>query len=294
MVVVVGGGGALFARSVAAQTDELIKELPVAAGRLEESLRRYEWGRQLLANMPSGSGWVARNGGLSGKVFGVFSTALDVLVGVVVFFCVGLFLAMEPGVYTEGVVRLVPLAGRHRAREVLGELGHTLRWWLMGRAVAMLFVGALTALGLWLLGIPFALPLALLTTLLGFVPYFGPVVAVVPAALLGFIDGPWKAAAVAALYLVVQVTEGNILTPLVQRRAVEIPPALTLIALLLIGTLFGPLGMALAVPLTAVGLVLVKRLYVEDVLGDGAGADSGVTPQVPTAQRDGVDPARSA
>ena len=266
--LLIGEGGALLAPSLAEQMDQLLTDLPHSTDALKKSLRHYKWGQQLLAQDFTTDGWLSSAGNFSGKVLGVFSTTFGVAGGVLIILSVGLFLAWDPETYTNGVIRLTPLAKRDRIRQVLRESAHTLRWWLLGRGIAMLFVGAVTFLGLWLLGIPFAAPLALLTTLLGFVPFFGPIIAVVPAALLGYLESPWKGAAVVVLYLIVQVLEGNVLTPLVQSRAVNVPPAITIVAILLIGVLFGSLGMVLAMPLTAVGFVFIKRLYVEDVLGD--------------------------
>jgi len=262
--LIVGGGGALLAPSLVEQTDRMLTELPQRIDALKESMSHYKWGQQLLAQDFTTDGWLAS----AGKVLGVFSTTFGVVGGVVIVLFVGLFLAWDPKTYADGVIRLTPLARRDRIRQVLRESGHTLRWWLLGQGFSMLFVGTVTFLGLWLLRIPFAVPLALLTTLLGFVPFFGPIIAVVPAALLGYFESPWKGAAVVILYLIVQVLEGNVLTPLVQKRAVNVPPAVSIVAILLIGVLFGSLGMVLAMPLTAVGFVLIKRLYVEDCLGD--------------------------
>ncbi|MFO0878224.1 MAG: AI-2E family transporter [Gemmataceae bacterium] len=294
LLVLVGGGGALLTPSVVDQTEKLRDELPQAAGRFKEALAQYEWGRLLLDNVPPASGWLPDTGSLSVKVLGVFSATLDVVASILLVLCVGVFLAMEPDTYADGLVQLIPPPGRGRARAVLDELGEQLRWWLVGRGVAILFVGLFTALGLWLLGIPFALPLALLTALLGLIPYFGPIIALVPAALLGFMASPGTAAAVVVLYLILQGVEGYILTPVIQRKAGNVPPALTLVAVLLLGVLLGPLALALAMPLTVVGLVLVKRLYVEGFLGDESACVPSATPSPVAAPRHGASAARTA
>jgi predicted PurR-regulated permease PerM len=132
----------------------------------------------------------------------------------------------------------------------------------------MAVVGTTTTLGLWLLGVPLALTLGLLAALFGFVPYIGPLVAAIPALLLALMNGPQLALYVLLLYLTIQLIESYILTPIVEQQAVSLPPALTITVMLLLGVLVGGLGLALAAPLTACVLVLIKMLYVEDALGD--------------------------
>jgi len=101
-----------------------------------------------------------------------------------------------------------------------------------------------------------------------FVPIVGPIFGAVPAVLLGFSISPTTALWVIALYLLIQQIEGNVVQPIVQRRAVDLPPALTLFALVAFGVLFGPLGVVFATPLAVVALVAVKQLYVSDILGE--------------------------
>jgi predicted PurR-regulated permease PerM len=137
---------------------------------------------------------------------------------------------------------------------------------MLGKLAAMIAVGLLTWLGLLALDIPLSLTLALLAALLTFFPNFGPVLSAVPAVLLGLLEGPARAAYVVALYLGVQTVESYILTPLIQRQTLSLPPALTLVAQVVLGTLAGAIGVAVATPLTVVLIVLVTHLYVEDVL----------------------------
>jgi predicted PurR-regulated permease PerM len=191
-----------------------------------------------------------------------------VLLNFVMVAFIGLYLAIDPGIYRRGLLSLVPLDRRARAAEILAAVGEALRGWLLGQVFAMLVVGVLATIGLWLLGIPLALALGLLAALLGFIPYLGPLAAAVPAVLLALLAGPQQALQVALLYVGIQLLEGYFLTPLVQQRAVHLPPALTISAMVVMGGLLGGLGLALAVPLTAAAIVLVQKLYVEDVLGD--------------------------
>lgn len=180
----------------------------------------------------------------------------------------GLYLAAQPGLYRSGVILLFPKAVHDRVGETLDTMANALRQWLVGQLIAMAVVGMLTGLGLWLLGLPSALTLALIAALLEFIPLVGPIVSAVPAVLLAFTLGWSMVLSVALLYLAVQQVEGNLLIPLLQKRMVSLLPALTLVAVVVLGLLFGRPGVLFATPLTVVLLVGIKMLYVEDVLGE--------------------------
>ena len=146
------------------------------------------------------------------------------------------------------------------------ESERALRLWLKGQAVAMVVVGLMTGLGLWALGMPSALTLGLLAGVLEFIPFAGPIIAAVPAILLALAVSPELALWVTLLYVAVQQFEGNVLTPLVQQYAVDLPGAVLLFSLIGFGTLFGTLGVILAAPLAVVTMVLIKRIYVIETL----------------------------
>lgn len=202
------------------------------------------------------------------RMTGVLTTTVGTVASAVLVAFLGLFFAAQPRKYHDGLVRLVPPDRRARAREVLGRVGETLRWWLLGKALSMTLVGTLSALGLWLLEIPLALTLGLIAALLGFVPNFGPVIAVVPAALIALSHSAASAGHVLLLYLGIQTVESYVITPLVQQRTVSLPPGLLLGTQVIVGGLLGALGLALSTPMLAVAVVLVDMLYVEDVLHD--------------------------
>lgn len=253
---------------LAGQVDELKEKLPQAIEELKERLDKTGWGRAFLDRLPATGDLVPRRRDLLSQVGGAVSSALGWLgEGLVVLF-IGLFLAAEPGTYVNGLVRLVPRGRRERAREVLRAVGSTLRYWLLGKVLAMALIGVLTTVGLWLLGSPLALTLGVLAALLSFVPNIGPVLSAVPAVLLALMEGPTRALYVVLLYMGVQAVESYLITPLVQRRAVSLPPGLTLTAQVLAGVLLGVMGLVMATPLAAALLVVVQMLYVQDVLGD--------------------------
>jgi predicted PurR-regulated permease PerM len=195
---------------------------------------------------------------------------LQVLLALLVIIISGIYLAASPRMYVGGLLMLFPHARRPRYREVLGRLAFTIRWWMIAQLVPMAVIGALTAIGLKIIGVELWLILGLLAALFNFIPNFGPLISGVPAFLLALAESPTKAMWVVVLYIGAQSLEGYVLTPLVQRRAVELPPALLILFQVLAGLLLGAMGVVLAAPLLAVIVVAVKMLYVEDVMGDDA------------------------
>jgi predicted PurR-regulated permease PerM len=135
----------------------------------------------------------------------------------------------------------------------------------------MCVVGVLTAIGLWALGVPFVLSFAVLAAGLDFIPNIGPVISAVPAVLVALLQSPMTALWVAVLYLAIQVLESYILAPIVQHRAVDLPPALLISSQVLLAVLLGVPGLLFATPLTVVLLVLVRRLYIADFLEGAQG-----------------------
>ncbi|MBV1796816.1 AI-2E family transporter [Siccirubricoccus sp. G192] len=251
---------------VATQFEQLWQALPQAMEGFRSFVARYDWGRDLLeAGGPPRAGTLVNLAtGLLGTVFNALSDALLVLV-------VALFLAADPAPYRGGLLRLVPPARRARGGEVLDALADGLWRWILGQSVAMLCIGAITATGLMLLGIPLALALGILAGLLNFIPYLGPILSGAPAVLIAFAQGPTDALYTLLLFVFIQSLEGYVLTPMLQRQAVSIPPALGILAIVGLGSLFGAYGVLFATPLLLVIIVLVRMLYVEDTLEDQAG-----------------------
>ncbi|GAA4414404.1 AI-2E family transporter [Nibrella viscosa] len=263
------GMGWFMSYSIGGQIDQLKAMAPRAIQNAEAHLRQTPFGEWLLENNVKPQRFL--EGGSSrwlGKISGVVSTTLGSLANVYVILFLAAFFAAEPNLYRQGIVLLVPKSGRKRAAEVLDQIGTTLRGWLMGKLFSMTVVGILTYVGLRLLGIPMAGALALFAGLITFIPNFGPLLALLPAVLFALLQGPQLALYVLLLYTSIQFIESNILTPLVQQRIISLPPALVLIAQLIVGIFAGILGLALATPIVAIVLVLVKMLYVQDVLKD--------------------------
>lgn len=262
--------GVVLVPRVASQADLLVEGLPQSVRQLERWLSRYSWGEQLIQRSPFvGDADLPTFDALS-RLTGTFSTLFSFLTNIIFVVFIGLFTAVDPASYRDGIVGLVPSKGRTRAREVLAQIWNTLQSWLLGKLFAMFLIALLTGVGLVVLGMPFALTLGLLAGILELVPFVGPILAAVPAVLVALTEGPWRAVHIALFYLVIQQLEGNLITPLIYKRTIELPPVLMLAAVLVMGTLFGFLGLFVAAPLLAILLVLVRTLYKQDVLGDPA------------------------
>lgn len=252
--------------AVTAEVEALSAGMAESVEDLEAMLRRHEVGAWALDNMPridlgeAQQVW-ARIGGIGATVFGAVGAFFITLF-------VAVFFAYNPRLYVDGLLRLVPLPRRQRASEVLEKLGVTLRWWLVGQLISMVMLWLSTWLVLHLLGVPLAFILGLLTGLLTFIPYLGSLLALIPIALVAFLHSPIVGVTAVGAYFIIQNIEGNVLMPIVFEKTVSIPPALTVVSQILMASLMGMLGVLLATPLLAVGMVLVRMLYVEDTLGD--------------------------
>ena len=252
---------------IAAQVDELAARLPTASETVRRYLDQYRWGKAITTQMELGRLLPSRSD-IVAQITGIASSTLNSIANLFIILFVGLYGAVGPQTYVDGLVCLFPLRRRSRVRQILAAIDQTLVWWLVGRLCSMVVIGAGTALGLWLLGVPLALTLGMIAAVLGFIPYVGPILAGLPAVLIGLKQGPQQAWPVLTLYVGLQTVESYLLTPLVQQRAIALPPAFQLATQVLAGVLFGLMGLALATPLSAAGLVVVRIAYIEDVLGD--------------------------
>lgn len=255
------------APSIAEQFDELVKEIPKTFSSFQERLESYSWGKYLIDNVDSEK--ILKSQDVVGfKGFGGALSGLMGMVGnIVVILFIGLYGAADPKLYKKGLLSLIPPTKRKRIDEVMSELFETLKWWLVGQFFSMTVIGISTTIGLALLGVPLAFILGLIAATFTFIPNIGPVLAAVPAILLGLTIDPKVALYVTALYLGTQTVESYFLTPLVQQKTIDLPPALILATQVLFGLTLGMMGLALAAPLTAVIIVTTKMLYVDDYLG---------------------------
>ena len=203
------------------------------------------------------------------------ATALSL--GVVVFIST-IYLVIRPAPWVEGFVSLFPAGWRPRTREVLDAMYQTVQRWFLGQLTAMTFIAVFWAISLSIIGVPFALLIGIFSGLISFVPYLGATIAVVVPIILALVSDPFTVVWVILAFFIIQQIEGNLLQPLVMSRAVDLHPALVVFAILIMGTLFGLIGVFLAVPLVAAFQVLVRELWVQRM--DQIGTD----PNPPTRE----------
>jgi predicted PurR-regulated permease PerM len=253
---------------VSVQVQRLNEELPGAFADLSGLVREYPWGRLIFGQVSPLDEYLAERPFIWGRLGGFVTTTLGLVVDVLVIIAVGAYFAINPKLYISGLISLAPAPRRARLEEVFGEVARALRWWLAGRVLAMLGFGTLTGVVLWLLGVPMALTLGLLTGLLAFIPFLGPLVALVPAVLLAAVQAPVVSLWVVALFVGMQLVESFLLLPRIQYGPVDQPIGLMVVAQVIMTVTVGVWGWLVAAPLVVLVSVLIKSLYVEEVLGD--------------------------
>jgi predicted PurR-regulated permease PerM len=219
----------------------------------------------------SGVGREVLTGNTVSTAAGVGLTAATVVSLAAVVFISTIYLVIRPEPWINGFVSLFPAGWRQRTREVLQTLYHTVQRWFLGQLAAMTFIAVFWAISLSLIGVPFALLLGIFSGLISFIPYLGALISVVLPVLLALISDPFSVVWVILAFVIIQQIEGNLLQPIVMSRAVDLHPALVIFAILVMGTLFGLIGVFLAVPLVAVLQVLVRELWVQKM--DQMGTD---------------------
>jgi predicted PurR-regulated permease PerM len=274
LLLLIIGAVIVFGATMQAEFGELATRLPAAWADLQARLRTTTVGAAVLERAqglaPSGQAVVNALTSAAAAVGGALSGLIIVLIG-------GLYLAAQPNLYGVGLMRMIPSAARAKSADTLDAIAVSLKNWLKGQALGMVFVGVATGLGLWLVGVPGAWAIGLVAGLAEFVPYLGVLVAGLPAVVLGFGQGTPTGLWTIGVLLAVQQLQGNLVMPLLQNRMVDLPPAVTIFGIIAAGILFGVPGVLLATPLTIVVLVLVRRLYLgedkQEVLA-GSDADS--------------------
>jgi predicted PurR-regulated permease PerM len=278
-IFLVAGIAALLLPPVVEQTRQLVARLPDYAvtwkdrlGRLLDdfpALRRLvtpgSQSQLVSTAIDQAQGFV---GGLLPKVFNVASGFIDVASILVM----GLYLAAHPATYRDFIVSVTPPRHRESTRAVLTALGETLRSWVLAQLFTMAVLGALTGVGLSILSVPYALTFGLFTGLAAIVPFFGTLISTLVPALfvLGGPGGLVGALLVLLLGVTVHLIEANVVAPIVMQRGVHLPPVFSIMAVLIAGTLLGPLGLLIAVPTLCVLMVLVRKILIERVYGDMA------------------------
>lgn len=259
------------------QVTDLRNQLPETWETVKQHISGFSWGRELASENPRVSDFFETSGESAGagedhdmttSILGGLSAVATALAAFVLAIIIAIYIAAEPQLYTEGFIRLFPKKRRKRVVEIMNEISLTIQWWLVGQLVSMVILGVLATLGLWLFGVPYPLLLGIFTALMTFIPNLGPIIAAIPTLLISLTVGVDTTIYVAVFYTVLQSIEGYFITPMIHRHAISVPPVLIITVQFLLYYLVGFIGVFLAMPLMGVAMVLVKRLYIEDILND--------------------------
>ncbi|MEC4850229.1 MAG: AI-2E family transporter, partial [Jaaginema sp. PMC 1079.18] len=251
------------------------------AVRIIQSLQRLnEWLLEYRANLNLDPEWTAILPNLQDAIaqlqplinqaidqgLGFFSNTFNILLNTLLVAVLTLMILANPQPYRQGFIRLFPSFYRRRVDEILVLCDRDLQGWLIGVAANMAAIGTFSFIGLSLLGIPLAFAQAILAALFTLIPNIGPALSVIPPVAIAFLDAPWKPLAVLILYIAVQQLESSLLTPYIMAKQVSLLPAVTLLAQVFFTSLFGVLGLFLALPLTVIGQIWLKEMILKDVL----------------------------
>lgn len=268
-----GLGLALGGMGVAARAPQLQQQLTHSIDNISRTLQRSGFAQGLMSEADvavsddASSPITSLGKRLKGQISGLLSVTVSLLIDIFIIVVVGIYLALEPRLYREPLLSLFPPAQQQRIRDILAEIGDALQRWLIGRGIAMASVAVFTIGGLYLIDIQFPIFLGLIAGLLTFIPYLGAIVAAIPALLVAGLQGFGAVFYVGLVYLGAHVIEGYLLMPLVQQRAVSIPPGYLLICQALGGVIAGMLGVMLATPIALVIAVIVQVGYVGAIMG---------------------------
>ncbi|WP_423149449.1 AI-2E family transporter [Rubrolithibacter danxiaensis] len=248
----------LIGSKVESQLTQLSDKFPTMLDQAKSRLNETPVGQKILDQT---SGQNSKK--LISSVRRFFSSTFGVLGDLYVILFLGIFFTAGPSTYKKGIIALIPPKGKKEGENVLNILGHNLKNWLKGKFFSMAVVAVLTAIGLSIIGVPMIFALAIIAGVLNFIPNFGPIIAMIPAVLIGLSQGVNTALIIACLYIFIQALESNLITPTVQKKLVSIPPALIIIGQLIVGSLTGYLGIILATPVVLIIMTLVQQLYIK-------------------------------
>jgi predicted PurR-regulated permease PerM len=192
-----------------------------------------------------------------------FSSSFGVLSDIYIVFLLALFFTAGPSQYKKGIISLFTGKAKQKVSDLIEDLGIILRKWIEGQIIGFLFIAILTGIGLLILRMPLVLTLALIAGLLNMIPNFGPLIALVPAVLIALMQGPTMAIIIICMYTFIQIIQTAVTQPVIQKKMVNIPPALTVFGQVALGMLAGFWGVLLAVPIVVIFMTIINKLYVE-------------------------------
>ena len=252
------------------QTQALVKVLPNYITGWEAGLERAVNRVPALREF-----WPPGEHKLLGAVYSEFTSTfaslptrvLSVVEGAISLFSIAviaIYLSLHPALYREWLIALFPPIHRDLVRDLLGDLGDTLRSYIVGQLLVMAFLAALTAMFLYFLNVPFALTFGIFTGLVAIIPFFGTLLSTTLPALfvLNGPNGGVRAMLVLGVGVVVHLIEGNIVSPYAMSKKVDLPPVLTIMSVLIMGQLLGGIGLVVALPTLAMVMVIVRRILI--------------------------------
>jgi predicted PurR-regulated permease PerM len=237
--------------NVVDQFADLEVQLPRAAHSLLNQVQTHQWGQWLLRQSP-GSSQISDGFSFAiTRIGGIVVSSATILAGLVIVFSLSIYFSAEPGMYYNGLRRVVPEEHREKLDACAASVAQILRWWVLTKLLSMTMVGVLISIGLAIVGVPLAGTLGIIAALMTFIPNVGPLISVIPAVLLAMADSPAKGLLTLLVFAIVFTLEGYVVTPLLERNIVRLPPAFTLTMQLLLAVVAGPVGVALAAPVAA-------------------------------------------
>jgi predicted PurR-regulated permease PerM len=229
--------------------------------------------RVKIANTPVGAKIIEyTSGNNSQKLLDTATTFFSASFGIIgdlyIILFLGIFFTADPSLYKNGIIFFFPAQKKATGRKILKKIDTALKGWLKSILVSIVLITILVAVGLSMVGLPGTAVLGLITGIFEIIPNFGPIIAMIPGVLLAFTISTKTAVFVALIYIVCQTIVGNIVVPLLQKKMINIPPALTLLIQLVMGTLAGLIGIVLAVPRLSILIIVVNELYLNKSAGE--------------------------
>ncbi len=241
------------------QISELSDTLPTTIEHAKSQMSQSTLGSKVLQYLNSS--------GNSQKTMAVaksfFSSSFGILSDLYIIILLALFFTASPSLYKKGIVHLLPAKAKNKGSELINELSNVLKKWLKGQIIGFFFIAVLTGIGLLIIGMPLVLTLALIAGLLNFIPNFGPIIALIPAVLIALMQGTTTAIIIVGMYTFIQIIQTAVTQPLIQKKMVNIPPALTVFGQVALGLLGGFWGVLLAVPVVAILMTVINKLYIK-------------------------------
>ncbi|WP_372423086.1 AI-2E family transporter [Salinarimonas chemoclinalis] len=265
LVLVIAGFATFFTMTIQGQVRDVFEQLPTAIEAvgdrlgIQDPVERLE--ERFAAAAGDGTTVMSQAANIGFTLLGGMVDALIVVVAAV-------YLAFDPALYRRVIVHLFPHEMHARIDGAFVTTGNALKLWFFGQLASMTLVGVLSGAAFWWIGLPAPAALGLIAGVLDFIPFLGPFIGAVPAIVFAFNEGPNTVLWTIGVVVVVQQIEGNVILPLIQRKAVNLAPAFVLFAIVAFGLAWGLLGVFLAVPMAVAIMVFVKMLWIRDTLGE--------------------------